>query len=79
MNRTVSAEESNLSQDSDSPPKKKQTSENSKENVRETKSLEVTHHQENYECTICLNWLKDPVLTTCGHRFCKSCLDEWRK
>lgn len=79
MNRTVSAEESNLSQDSDSPPKKKQTSESANENVRETKSLEVTHNQENYECSICLFWLKDPVLTTCGHRFCKSCLEEWRK
>jgi hypothetical protein len=79
MNRTVSAEESNLSQDSDSPPKKKQTNEIAKENIRETKSLEVTHNQENYECPICLNWLKDPMLTSCGHRFCKGCLDEWRK
>lgn len=83
MNRTVSAEKSNLSQDSDSPPKKKQTSESSaKENLAEmksAKSVEMTHNQENYECSICLNWLKDPVLTTCGHRFCKTCLEEWRK
>lgn len=76
MNRTVSAEESTLSQDSDSPPKKR-TGEIKKEALR-TKSLEPVA-QDNYECSICLSWLKDPVLTSCGHRFCKSCLEEWRK
>lgn len=70
MNRTVSAQESSISQESDSPPKKKE--------ALRTKSLEPVA-QDNYECSICLSWLKDPVLTTCGHRFCKNCLDEWRK
>lgn len=77
MNRTVSAEESTISQDSDSPPKKK-TGDIKREAGR-TKSLEPAVAQDNYECSICLSWLKDPVLTSCGHRFCKSCLDGWRK
>lgn len=79
MNRTVSAEESTISQDSDSPPKKK-TGEIKKEAVGRTKSDPAQDNYEcNYECSICLSWLKDPVLTKCGHRFCKACLEEWRK
>jgi len=27
-------------------------------------------------CSICLLPLKEPVLTRCGHRFCKECLEE---
>ncbi|CAL8119900.1 unnamed protein product [Orchesella dallaii] len=30
-----------------------------------------------YECPICLLCLRDPVLTTCGHRFCSSCINQW--
>lgn len=77
MNRTMSAEESTINS-SDSPPKKKQTGE--KEPTVRTKSLEPVQSQaEQYECSICLSWLKEPVLTKCGHRFCSSCLTEWRK
>ncbi|XP_075211965.1 TNF-receptor-associated factor 6 [Lycorma delicatula] len=32
-----------------------------------------------FECPICLNCLKDPILTTCGHRFCKECIHGWLK
>lgn len=30
-----------------------------------------------FECPICLNWLTKPVLTTCGHKFCKDCITAW--
>ncbi|TMW53021.1 hypothetical protein DOY81_001884 [Sarcophaga bullata] len=36
-----------------------------------------TEPEARYECAICMNWLKEPVLTACGHRFCNSCLDAW--
>lgn len=80
MNRTISAEETtivNEVNEIDSPPKKK-TSEIHKEALR-TKSLEPANVQEQYECSICLSWMKDPVLTKCGHKFCLKCLDDWRK
>lgn len=30
-----------------------------------------------YECPICLLVLRDTVQTTCGHRFCTSCIHRW--
>nr|XP_013190098.1 unnamed protein product [Amyelois transitella] len=33
--------------------------------------------ESRYECPMCLNWLRDPVITTCGHKFCKSCITPW--
>ncbi|XP_037968203.2 TNF receptor-associated factor 6-B [Plutella xylostella] len=33
--------------------------------------------ESRYECPVCLNWLREPVITTCGHRFCKSCITSW--
>lgn len=74
MDRTVSAEESMIPQDSDSPPKKK-----TGEVKKEAGPTSLESPKDNYECSICLSWLRDPVLTTCGHRFCKSCLQEWRQ
>jgi len=32
-----------------------------------------------FECSICLNCLKDPMLTRCGHRFCSECITTWLK
>ena len=31
---------------------------------------------EEYHCHICHLPLREPVLTRCGHRYCKKCLDE---
>ena len=36
----------------------------------------VSEVERDLECSICHFPLKDPVLTRCGHRFCKECLEE---
>lgn len=33
--------------------------------------------ESRYECPVCLNWLHEPMITTCGHKFCKSCITSW--
>lgn len=40
-------------------------------------STEETEPEARYECAICMNWLNEPVITSCGHRFCKTCLNSW--
>ncbi|XP_043266903.1 TNF receptor-associated factor 6 isoform X2 [Venturia canescens] len=37
------------------------------------------HIESRFECPICLTWLKDPMLTSCGHKFCFSCITAWLK
>ena len=32
--------------------------------------------EEDYQCPICQLTLREPILTKCGHRFCKECLEE---
>lgn len=38
-----------------------------------TTTMDVSHH---LHCPICKNLLVDPVSTSCGHTFCKRCLDQ---
>ena len=30
--------------------------------------------ESKYKCSICLLGLREPVQTSCGHRFCKGCI-----
>ena len=32
--------------------------------------------EDDLQCAICQLPLKDPMLTKCGHRFCRRCLEE---
>jgi len=36
----------------------------------------VSKVEDDFHCLICHLPLKEPVLTRCGHRFCKQCLEE---
>uniref|UniRef100_A0A8D2APN8 E3 ubiquitin-protein ligase TRIM11 n=1 Tax=Sciurus vulgaris TaxID=55149 RepID=A0A8D2APN8_SCIVU len=36
--------------------------------------------QEEATCSICLDYFTDPVMTTCGHNFCRECIQtSWEK
>ncbi|XP_032668239.1 TNF receptor-associated factor 6 isoform X2 [Odontomachus brunneus] len=38
---------------------------------------ESVNLEPRFECPICLTWLRDPVLTSCGHKFCSQCIYTW--
>lgn len=40
-------------------------------------SLEISESQEAITCIICQSEITVGSLTSCGHKFCKACLDEW--
>ena len=46
------------------------------ENVPCSEGME-DYLEPRFECPICLTWLRDPVLTSCGHKFCSQCIYTW--
>ena len=42
--------------------------------LKEEKFIEEIKGDTMFECCICLETSKDPVVTTCGHLFCWACI-----
>ena len=40
-------------------------------------NLDHVVHGERFECNICLDDVREPIVTQCGHLFCWSCLYRW--
>ncbi|XWS37317.1 hypothetical protein CRYUN_Cryun19dG0032600 [Craigia yunnanensis] len=39
-----------------------------------TRGHEVSERSDDFDCTLCLKLLYEPITTPCGHSFCRSCL-----
>jgi len=39
-----------------------------------SKSLGKPERSDEFDCTLCLKLLFEPITTPCGHSFCRSCL-----
>lgn len=50
---------------------------NSQEDQNKDKPNSKQEKESSFECTICLDVAKEPVVTKCGHLFCWPCLFHW--
>ncbi|KAI6177368.1 hypothetical protein M3Y97_00899400 [Aphelenchoides bicaudatus] len=56
-----------------------ETSSNDQKNEEDKKDDSEDKKQDNskFECNICLEFARDPVVSLCGHLFCWPCLHQW--
>jgi len=40
-------------------------------------TMQWMHGRQQRKCTLCLEPMKDPAATTCGHVFCWTCIGDW--
>jgi len=40
-------------------------------------TMKWIHSRQQRKCTLCLEPMKDPSVTTCGHAFCWTCIGDW--
>lgn len=45
--------------------------------LSDDESMRWIDGKQQRKCTLCLEAMKDPAATTCGHVFCWSCIGEW--
>lgn len=38
---------------------------------------EINHKQDDFICSICLNFISKTITTVCGHNFCEICIYEY--
>lgn len=48
-----------------------------KKTIKLLLNKEIIDKQIPQSCSICLGIFNNPVVTSCGHRFCWDCLNEW--
>jgi len=46
-------------------------------NLDDPRVMQWVHGKQQRKCTLCLDQLKDPSVTTCGHVFCWQCVTDW--
>lgn len=46
-------------------------------NLEDKEVMKWIHGRQQRKCTLCLEPLKDPSVTTCGHVFCWTCIGDW--
>jgi peroxin-10 len=46
-------------------------------NLKDEETMQWIAGKQQRKCTLCLEELKDPSVTTCGHVFCWTCIGDW--